>query len=88
MLFRSSYVLKAVAYALAGTAIGIALFLGAVVPFIDRHPFSFPTGEVTLSVSRGQLRSDAAVLMVVAVASALLPALRTVRVRILDAIWQ
>lgn len=83
-----SYVLKAMAYALAGTAVGIALYLGVVVPFIDRHPFSFPTGEVTLSVSRGQLRSDAAVLMVVAVASALLPALRSVRVRILDAIWK
>jgi hypothetical protein len=83
-----SYVLKAVAYELAGTAVGIALFLGGVVPLIDRYPFSFPNGDVTLSVSRAQLRSDAAILIVVAVASALLPALRTVRVRILDAIWR
>lgn len=83
-----SYVLKAVAYALAGTAVGIALFLGGVVPLIDRYPFSFPNGDVTLSVSRAQLRSDAAILIVVAVASALVPALRTVRVRILDAIWR
>ncbi len=83
-----SYVLKAVAYALAGTTVGITLYLGAVVPLIDRYPFSFPNGDVTLSVSRSQLRSDAAILIVVAVASALLPALRTVRVRILDAIWQ
>jgi putative ABC transport system permease protein len=83
-----SYVLKAVAYALAGTIVGITLYLGVVVPLIDRYPFSFPNGDVTLSVSRPQLRSDAAILIVVAVASALLPALRTVRVRILDAIWQ
>jgi putative ABC transport system permease protein len=83
-----SYVLKAVAYALAGTAVGITLYLGVVVPLIDRYPFSFPNGDVTLSVSRSQLRSDAAILIVVAVASALLPALRTVRVRILDAIWR
>jgi putative ABC transport system permease protein len=83
-----SYVLKAIAYALAGTAVGITLYLGAVVPLIDRYPFSFPNGEVTLSVSRAQLRSDAVILIVVAVASALLPALRTVRVRILDAIWR
>jgi putative ABC transport system permease protein len=83
-----SYVLKAIAYALAGTAVGIALYLGVVVPLIDRYPFSFPNGEVTLSVSRAQLRSDAVILIVVAVASALLPALRTVRVRILDAIWR
>lgn len=83
-----SYVLKAIAYALAGTAVGIALLLGGVVPLIDRYPFSFPNGDVTLSVSRAQLRSDAAILIVVAVASALLPALRTVRVRILDAIWR
>jgi putative ABC transport system permease protein len=83
-----SYIIKAIAYALAGTAAGMALYLGVVVPLIDRHPFSFPTGEVTLSVSRGQLRSDSVILIVVAVASALLPALRTVRIRILDAIWR
>ena len=83
-----SYVLKAVAYALAGATVGITLYLGAVIPLIDRYPFSFPNGDVTLSVSSSQLRTDAAILIAVAVASALLPALRTVRVRILDAIWQ
>ena len=33
-----SYVLKAVAYALAGTAVGIALFLGGVVPLAAAGP--------------------------------------------------
>lgn len=83
----SSYVLKAVAYALAGTAVGLGILFGAVVPVIDAHPFSFPIGPVTLSVSGRQLRSDALVLVVVAVLAATLPAWRTARVRILDAIW-
>lgn len=82
-----SYVFKAVAYALAGTAAGAALFLGVVVPAIDAHPFPFPIGPVTLSISAQQLRSDAIILIGVAVVAAIVPAWRSVRIRILDAIW-
>lgn len=84
----TSYLVKAVAYAILGVVVGAALFLAVVVPVIDRHPFSFPMGEVSLSVSRHQLRTDAIVLTAVAVAAALLPAWRSVRIRILDAIWR
>lgn len=61
--------------------------LGAVVPLFDHHPLSFPTGPVTLSVTGQVLRRNGAVMLVVAVLGALLPAWRTVRTHLLDAIW-
>ncbi len=46
----ASYALKAIAYAVMGTAVGAAILLGIVDPIIDRYPFSFPIGPVTLSI--------------------------------------
>ena len=82
-----SYALRAVVFGLVGVSLGALLMLGAVVPLFDRHPLSFPTGPVTLSVTAEVLRRNAAVMLVVALLGALLPAWRTVRTRLLDAIW-
>lgn len=83
----ASYCLKAVAYAVVGVVIGILVFKAAVVPFVASHPFQFPNGPVTLAPSSHEIRRDALVLVVVAVIGALLPAWRSMRIRILDAIW-
>lgn len=82
-----SYLLRAVVFGLVGVSLGALLMLGAVVPLFDHHPLSFPTGPVTLSVTGEVLRRNAAVMLAVAVVGALLPAWRTVRTRLLDAIW-
>lgn len=82
-----SYLLRAAVFGLVGVTLGALLMLGAVVPLFDRHPLSFPTGPVTLSVTGQVLRRNGAVMLVVAVLGALLPAWRTVRTRLLDAIW-
>ncbi len=82
-----SYLLRATVFGLAGVGLGALLMLGAVVPLFDHHPLSFPTGPVTLSVTGQVLRRNGGVMLVVAVLGALLPALRTVRTRLLDAIW-
>lgn len=84
----TSYVLKAIAFALAGVAVGLALMFSAIVPLIEDHPFSFPNGPVTLSLDARQLRTDAVVLVAVAVVSALAPAIRSVRIPLLTAIWR
>ena len=82
-----SYALKAIAFALCGVALGAALFFGAAIPLVKRFPFRFPIGPVTLSVTAGELRRDAVVLLIVAIIAALAPAWRAVRTRLLEAIW-
>jgi putative ABC transport system permease protein len=83
-----SYVLKAWAYALAGIGTGFALFRYAVTPLVRSHPFHFPNGPVTLSTTWNEMSRDLIILLVVATLAALAPALRSVRIRILDAIWE
>ena len=82
-----SYVLKAWAYALAGIGTGFALFRYAVTPLVHSHPFQFPNGPVTLATTWNEMSRDLIILLIVATLAALAPALRSVRIRILDAIW-
>lgn len=83
----ASYCIKATVYAVIGIALGILLFKGAVVPFVSSHPFHFPNGPVTLAPSGHELRRDAVILIAVAVVGAFLPSWRSMRIKILDAIW-
>lgn len=82
-----SYCLKATAYAITGVVIGTILFKAAAVPFVAAHPFHFPNGPVTLAPSSHEMRRDALILILVAISAAFLPAWRSTRIRILDAIW-
>jgi len=82
-----SYMLKAAVFAVFGVALGIGLFYGVALPAVRHHPFEFPIGPVYLSVTSGEIRSDALILVVVAVVGAALPAWRATRTRLLDAIW-
>lgn len=83
----TSYSIKAVVFSLIGVAAGVALMYGVVLPLNRRYPFSFPNGDVVISVDPVQLRRDGLLLAVVALVAALLPSIRFVRTRILDAIW-
>ena len=82
-----SYVVKAWAYALAGIGTGFVLFRFAVTPLVHSHPFHFPNGPVTLAATWNEMSLDLIILIIVATLAALVPALRSVRIRILDAIW-
>ena len=82
-----SYALRAVVFALIGIALGAAIFLLVIVPLVRAHPFHFPTGAVELSVRGRELRRDALILMAVAIVGAVIPASRSVRVRLIEAIW-
>jgi putative ABC transport system permease protein len=82
-----SYVTKASAYALAGIGAGFLLFKYAVTPAVSQHPFHFPNGPVTLATTWGETVRDLIILIVVAILAALIPSIRSVRIKILDAIW-
>lgn len=82
-----SYVTKACAYALAGIGAGFLLFKYAVTPAVSQHPFHFPNGPVTLATTWGETVLDLVILVIVAILAALIPATRSVHIKILDAIW-
>jgi len=82
-----SYVIKSIVTAAVGTVVGYLLFRFVLVPVVDRHPFQFPSGPVTLLIVPEVTRSNVVILIVVAALAALIPAVRAVRMRILDAIW-
>jgi hypothetical protein len=54
---------------------------------VHSHPFHFPNGPVTLATTWNEMSRDLVILIIVATLAALAPALRSVRIRILDAIW-
>jgi ABC-type lipoprotein release transport system permease subunit len=82
-----SYVLKSVLTALVGTILGWLLFRFVLMAAVDRHPFQFPSGPVSLELLPQVTRSNVVILLLVAAVAALLPAVRAVRMRIPDAIW-
>jgi putative ABC transport system permease protein len=82
-----SYMYKAVVYACLGVGLGAVLFLAVAGPFVERHPFLFPFGPAALGIRASEMWRDALILVVVAAISACIPAWRSVRIRILDAIW-
>ena len=82
-----AYLVRAVTLAVVGVGVGAAFTFGLVVPLVDRHPFQFPIGAVTLTATADVLRSNGRLLVAVAIVGALVPAMRSVRLRLLDAIW-
>ncbi len=84
---RLAYVIKAAVFAVLGAIVGVGLFLFAAVPFVAAHPFDFPIGPVTLSVSGQLMLQDAAILIVVAMIGALVPAWHSTRMDLVKAIW-
>lgn len=82
-----SYVIRAVVNAVIGTAVGLAVFRLVVMPVVERHPFMFPSGPAVLVSDPGDTVRNLLLLVVVSVASVLVPAFQTVRMKILDAIW-
>jgi putative ABC transport system permease protein len=82
-----SYVTKACAYAIVGIGTGFLLFKYAITPAVSQHPFHFPNGPVTLATTWGETLRDLIILVIVAILAALAPSLRSVHIKILDAIW-
>jgi len=84
----TSYVVKASCYAIAGIGAGLACFNYVIVPLVRHRPFQFPNGPVALASTWQQIRQNLIILIIVALVSAAIPAIRSVRIKILDAIWE
>lgn len=67
--------------------VGTLLYLFVIIPFFERYPFNFPGGPVSLSAQYILMRRYGIILVAVALLAALLPSCRSVRIKILDAIW-
>lgn len=83
----TSYLIRAFFYTVIGSVIGVILFVGVVMPVERAYPFTFPYGEVYLVVSPQFMFLNALILIGVGLISALIPAWRSMRISIIDAIW-
>jgi len=82
-----SYILRAIFYAIVGIVAAALIYSYIIVPVEARYPFHFPFGDVFLPVNYAYLARSALLLCAVAAFSAFIPAWRTTRIKIVDAIW-
>lgn len=83
----TSYIFRAIVYAIVGILAAALIFKYAVVPVEAHYPFHFPFGDVFLPVNIPYLISSALILCGVTAVSAFIPAFRMIRTKIIDAIW-
>lgn len=83
----SVYIIKSFILSIIGVALGAFIFNIITVPLIAAHPFDFPYGPVELFLADGEMQFDAIILVAVSLIAALIPAIQSVRIKILDAIW-
>ncbi len=82
-----SYVFRAIFYAILAIIGSWLLYVYAAMPLETRYPFHFPFGDVTLFMNRVLLVRSALIILIAAVVAAFLPVWRTLRMKLLDAIW-
>ncbi len=82
-----SYLLRALICTVIGIVLAGLVFVHVLVPYFQHRPFTFPNGSVSLVSSSRDMVGYATVLLVIAVISALIPAWRSVKIKILKAIW-
>ena len=82
-----SYELRALFYTIIGSSIGALVFIYVVVPIERVYPFKIPYGKVFLQLNYNNMIIYAVILVAVAIVAALIPAWRTIRISIIDAIW-
>ncbi|MFC1999063.1 ABC transporter permease [Chloroflexota bacterium] len=82
-----SYVLRAIIYAVVGTLVAVIIFAFIIRPIEARYPFHFPFGDILLPLDIAYLVRSMFILLGVSVVAAFLPAWRTIKIKIIDAIW-
>lgn len=82
-----SYLIRALLYTIMGLILGVLLFKYVIIPLEARHPFSFPFGAAYITIRPERVTRVAVILLVVSLGAAFMPVWRTMRIKILDAIW-
>ena len=82
-----SYTFRALFLYAAGTLVALVLFAFVIVPLERQHPLHVSFGDILLPVEVSYLLTAAALLCVVSLFSAAIPAWQATRVQVVDAIW-
>ncbi len=82
-----SYTFRALMLFAAGTLLATLLFIFVLVPLEARHPLHVSFGDILLPVEASYLLSASALLGVVSLLSAAIPAWQATRMQVVDAIW-
>ncbi len=81
-----SYIFQSVFYALVGSALGLALVYGFLVPSFEAHPIDFPFSDGILVAPFGQTMFRVGLLVVSTVIAGYIPAWMIIRKNTLDSI--
>ena len=81
-----SYVFQSIFYAVLGSAIGLALVYGLLVPFFNANPIDFPFSDGILVAPLGQTFFRVGLLVFATVIAGLIPAWMIIRKNTLDSI--
>ncbi len=85
-LVRVTYVFQSLVYTVLGVAVGAAIFFAVLVPYFRVHPFSLPLGDVNLAVLADDLIGRGFGVLMLGIASGLIPSIIVTRAKILDEI--
>ena len=83
---RMSYVFQSAFYALFGSAIGLFLVYGFLVPFINEHPIDFPFSDGILVAPVDQTLYRVGLLVFSTIIAGYIPAWMIIRKNTLDSI--
>lgn len=86
-LINFLYVMQTVVYSCFGILLGAVIFFVIIVPYFNAYPFELPIGDATLVVNYVEMAIKSETIIVVAIASGLIPVIATTRMKLLDAIW-
>lgn len=81
-----SYIIQSIFYAVVGSAIGLAVLYGFLVPFIYAHPINFPFSDGILYAPLGGTMMRVVALLITTVIAGFIPARMIVKKNTLDAI--
>jgi ABC-type lipoprotein release transport system permease subunit len=81
-----SYLIQSVFYAIAGSAIGLVLLYGFLVPYVNAHPINFPFSDGILVATAFGTTLRIALLIVATMIAGYIPARMIVRKNTLDSI--
>ncbi len=81
-----SYIMQSIFYALFGSAIGLFLVYGLLVPYFNANPIDFPFSDGILVAPLGQTMQRTALLVFATVVAGLIPAWMVIRKNTLDSI--
>ena len=85
-LIRTTYVFQSLVYTVLGVAVGAAVFFAVLVPYFWVHPFVLPLGDVTLAILVDDLIGRGFGVLLLGIASGLIPSIIVTRAKILDEI--